>query len=118
MSERFYREPETNVILSLTPFEAKALRNQLRGIEQSLPVVDVVLMQIATGLGLLADTPVSSLRPCPFCAEDSALSVYSCGRHAVNCGICFTEGPSADTPAAAIEGWNTRTPRHLDKGEG
>lgn len=108
MSERFYREPETNVILTLTPFEAKALRNQLRGSDYGLPVVGVVLKQIDTGLAMLADAPVSPLQPCPFCAEDTALSVYSCGWHKVNCGICFTEGPNADTPAAAIEGWNTR----------
>lgn len=108
MSERFYREAPTGVTISLTEFEAKALRNQLRGIVQALPVVDVVLMQIATGLGGLPDQSAVEFKPCPFCAEDSALSVYSCGRHAVNCGICFTEGPSADTPAAAIEGWNTR----------
>lgn len=110
MSERFYREPLAGVTINLTQFEAKALRNQLRGIGRPLPVVDAVLLQIATGLGALSDTPVSSLQPCPFCSEDVALSVYSCGRHAVTCGICFTEGPSADTPMAAIEGWNTRTP--------
>lgn len=52
--------------------------------------------------------PHHGLSPCPFCGEDEALSLHSCGGHRVSCQICFMDGPTADTPEDALEAWNTR----------
>jgi len=57
--------------------------------------------------------PATGNSGCPFCGEPTSLSLYSCGNHRVQCLICFTEGPTGDTPEIAIEAWNTRVRDHL-----
>lgn len=52
--------------------------------------------------------PHHGIKPCPFCGEGEALSLYSCGNHRISCLICFTDGPTAGTTEDALEAWNTR----------
>jgi Lar family restriction alleviation protein len=57
-------------------------------------------------------TDDSNLAPCPFCGEDRFLSVkggVDPGQVSwVECGTCFTEGPTAPTKEAAERRWNER----------
>jgi hypothetical protein len=55
-------------------------------------------------------TPVymGALAPCPFCGEAEAIGIHTPRKSAVRCGVCLTDGPQADSPAYAREGWNTR----------
>jgi Lar family restriction alleviation protein len=54
--------------------------------------------------------PHDGARPCPFCAEPSALRVASDvdDEFSIECEACGAIGPIADTKTAAIELWNRR----------
>lgn len=49
---------------------------------------------------------MSELLPCPFCGGTEICLTMSCSLHCCTCGMT---GPSADTNAACVKAWNTRT---------
>ena len=49
-----------------------------------------------------------TLKPCPFCAEETTLNVVQESSPYVDCMSCHASGPIGDSVQEAVEAWNTR----------
>ena len=56
----------------------------------------------------------TKLRPCPWCGEDTDLTVMSLSGVRVTCDCCAAEGPVRKSVTAAKKAWNERDGQHLN----
>jgi len=54
------------------------------------------------------------LRPCPWCGEDTDLTIMSLSGVRVTCDCCAAEGPVRNSATAAKKAWNEREGQSLN----
>lgn len=57
---------------------------------------------------------IPSLRPCPWCGEDTDLTIMSLSGFRVTCYCCAAEGPVRKSTTAARCAWNERVGQSLN----
>lgn len=56
----------------------------------------------------------TKLRPCPWCGEDTDLTIMSLSGVRVTCDCCAAEGPVMKSATAAKKAWNERDGQSLN----